>query len=102
MTQTLPIDLKDLMIRTLPTPNPFALKFVANAPFKEEGKATFNSPLECEELPLVRDLFAISVPGLWASAPPSALIRAAGVWYVEAMARAWDCAMATDPATLFA
>ncbi|NJL24637.1 MAG: NifU family protein [Calothrix sp. SM1_5_4] len=53
------IDIKDLLIRTLPTPNPFALKFVINAPFKEEGKATFNTPLECEGLPLVRDLFAV-------------------------------------------
>lgn len=53
------IDSKDLLIRTLPTPNPFALKFVLNAPFKEEGKATFNSPAECEDMPLVRDLFAI-------------------------------------------
>jgi Fe-S cluster biogenesis protein NfuA len=49
----------DLLIRTLPTPNPFALKFVANAPFKEEGKATFNTPDEAAELPLVRDLFAL-------------------------------------------
>ena len=49
----------DLLIRTLPTPNPFALKFVANAPFKEEGKATFNDPAEAAELPLVRDLFAL-------------------------------------------
>jgi len=53
------IDANDLLIRTLPTPNPFALKFVLNAPFKEEGKATFNSPAECEDLPLVRDLFAV-------------------------------------------
>lgn len=53
------LETQDLLIRTLPTPNPFALKFVMNAPLKEEGKATFNSPAECEELPLVRDLFAI-------------------------------------------
>ena len=50
---------KDLMVRTLPTPNPYALKFVINASFKDEGKATFNSEAECQELPLVRDLFAI-------------------------------------------
>ena len=49
----------DLLIRTLPTPNPCALKFVANAPFKEEGKATFSSPAEADHLPLVRDVFAI-------------------------------------------
>jgi NFU1 iron-sulfur cluster scaffold homolog, mitochondrial len=53
------MDAQDILIRTLPTPNPFALKFVINAPFKTEGKATFNSPLEAEDLPLVRDLFAI-------------------------------------------
>ncbi|MBX3020701.1 MAG: NifU family protein [Bdellovibrionales bacterium] len=57
MTPTL--DPKDLLIRTLPTPNPYALKFVLNAPFKEEGKATFSSPAEADELPLVRDLFDI-------------------------------------------
>ncbi len=58
MTDTV-IDAKDLLIRTLPTPNPFALKFVINSAFKDEGKATFNSPIECEDLPLVRDLFSI-------------------------------------------
>jgi Fe-S cluster biogenesis protein NfuA len=53
------MDGNDLLIRTLPTPNPFALKFVINAPFKEEGKATFNAAAECTDLPLVHDLFAI-------------------------------------------
>lgn len=53
-------DVSNLLIRTLPTPNPFALKFVINAPFKADGKSTFNSPLESEQLPLVRDLFALS------------------------------------------
>ena len=53
------LDAKDLLIRTLPTPNPFALKFVLNAAFKEEGKATFNSPAECADLPLVHDLFSV-------------------------------------------
>jgi NFU1 iron-sulfur cluster scaffold homolog, mitochondrial len=56
------LDVKDLLIRTLPTPNPYALKFVINATFKEDGKATFNSSAECGELPLIRDLFAI--PGV--------------------------------------
>ncbi len=49
----------DIMIRTLPTPNPFAWKFVVNAPLKSEGKATFNSVAECENLPLARDLLQI-------------------------------------------
>lgn len=53
------MDPKDILIRTLPTPNPFALKFVINAPFKEEGKATFNTPMEAPDLPLVRDMFDI-------------------------------------------
>lgn len=57
---TTALDPKDLLIRTLPTPNPFALKFVVNATLKEQGKATFHSPLECQELPLVRDLFGIA------------------------------------------
>ena len=56
------IDSKDILIRTLPTPNPYALKFVLNLPLKREGKATFQSAAEAETLPLVRDLFAI--PGV--------------------------------------
>lgn len=59
MTDMQKLDAKDLLIRTLPTPNPFALKFVMNAAFKEDGKATFNTPEECAELPMVRDLFTI-------------------------------------------
>jgi Fe-S cluster biogenesis protein NfuA len=54
-----PIDNSELMIRTMPTPNPYALKFVLNASFKTDGKATFNSALESDHLPLVRDMFAI-------------------------------------------
>ncbi len=50
---------EDLMIRTMATPNPYALKFIINASFKDEGKATFNTPEECEQLPLARDMFAI-------------------------------------------
>jgi Fe-S cluster biogenesis protein NfuA len=56
------LDPKDLLIRTLPTPNPYAIKFVINASFKDDGKATFNMPEEAGELTLVRDLFAI--PGV--------------------------------------
>lgn len=50
---------KDLLLRTMPTPNPYALKLVANASFKNDGKATFNTAAECENLPLPRDLFSI-------------------------------------------
>jgi Fe-S cluster biogenesis protein NfuA len=56
------LDTKDLMIRTLPTPNPFALKFVLNTTLKEQGKATFNAAAECDTVPLARDLFVI--PGV--------------------------------------
>ncbi len=49
----------DLLIRTLPTPNPNALKFVMNQAFKSEGKATFTDIKACEHLPMVRDLFHI-------------------------------------------
>lgn len=56
---SLAIDSKDVLVRMLPTPNPFALKFVLNVPLKKEGKATFHSEDECKDLPLVRDLFSI-------------------------------------------
>jgi NFU1 iron-sulfur cluster scaffold homolog, mitochondrial len=56
------IEEKDILVRMLPTPNPFALKFVVNQPLKREGKATFYSSIECDSLPLVRDIFAI--PGV--------------------------------------
>lgn len=56
------IDTKDILVRTLPTPNPYALKFVVNLPLKREGKSTFQSPAECQSLPLVHDLF--SIPGV--------------------------------------
>ncbi len=54
------LDGQDLLIRTLPTPNPNALKFVINSSLKDEGKATFNTVEECRELPLARDLFGIA------------------------------------------
>ena len=54
------IDSKDILVRMLPTPNPYALKFVLNLPLKTDGKATFQSAAECESIPLVRDLFAIA------------------------------------------
>ena len=55
-----PVESTDILLRTLPTPNPWALKFVANVSLKDEGKATFNSAAECTDLPLVHDLFSIS------------------------------------------
>jgi Fe-S cluster biogenesis protein NfuA len=56
------VNTEELMIRTLPTPNPYALKFVINLSFKNDGKATFNTAAECPDLPLPRDLFG--VPGV--------------------------------------
>lgn len=50
---------QDLLVRMQYTPNPMALKFIANQPFKLEGKATFHSPSEAEELALVKDLFSV-------------------------------------------
>jgi len=50
---------EDILIRTLPTPNPSALKFVTNVPLKREGKATFYSTAECSELPLMRDVLEL-------------------------------------------
>lgn len=53
------INTEDLLIRVQETPNPYALKFIANQAFKNEGKATFLSKTEAESFPLVRDLFDI-------------------------------------------
>lgn len=53
------MEAKDVLIRTMPTPNPYAVKFVTNFPFKETGKASFASPMECESFPLFRDVFLI-------------------------------------------
>lgn len=50
---------QNIVVRMLPTPNPFALKFIVNASLKDDGKATFHSPAECDEVPLARDLFSI-------------------------------------------
>lgn len=47
----------DLLIRTMGTPNPYAFKFVVNAPFKNHGKATFNNKTEAAGLTLVESLF---------------------------------------------
>ena len=55
----LPIKPEDILIKTQPTPNPYAVKFIVNQPLKQDGKATFASPHEAENLPLVYDLFLI-------------------------------------------
>ncbi len=62
MSVTVPAELQaeDILIRVQPTPNPMALKFILNVSLKEEGKATFHDPVECEGLPLVRDVFTVA------------------------------------------
>lgn len=59
MTPETTIDPKDLLIRTQPTPNPFAMKYILNTSLKDEGKATFFAAVEAQDLPLVRDIFTI-------------------------------------------
>ncbi len=56
------IDKKDVLIRMLGTPNPYALKFVLNLPLKNKGRATFYSKEDCSNLPLFHSLF--DIPGL--------------------------------------
>ena len=51
---------EDVLVRMWRTPNPYALKFTFNVPLKKTGKATFHSPEECPELPLVHSLFSIA------------------------------------------
>lgn len=47
----------DVLIRTMPTPNPMAFKFVLNCPLKNHGKATFNSKAEAQGIAMVESLF---------------------------------------------
>jgi NFU1 iron-sulfur cluster scaffold homolog, mitochondrial len=42
-----------------PTPNPNAMKFIANTPLKTEGSSTYRTPMECDQNPLAKDLFYI-------------------------------------------
>lgn len=49
----------EVMIRTMNTPNPFAYKFIANGPFKSNGKATFNSAQEAQGILLIENLFQL-------------------------------------------
>ena len=53
------IDKKDVLVRMLATPNPYALKFVFNVPLKNKGRASFYSKADCKELPLFHSLFDI-------------------------------------------
>ena len=53
------VEAKDVLIRMLATPNPYALKFVLNVPLKNKGRATFYSKEDCTGLPLFHSLFDI-------------------------------------------
>ena len=53
------IEKKDVMIRMLATPNPYALKFVLNVSLKNKGRATFYSKEDCSHLPLFYSVFDI-------------------------------------------
>lgn len=50
----------DILVRVETTPNPLAVKIVANIPFIKEGKATFTSEQECRTIPLFENLFLIA------------------------------------------
>ncbi len=52
----------DVLVRVMPTPNPQALKFVSNLPFKTTGKATFSSLEEAQGFTLLESLFQL--PGV--------------------------------------
>ena len=49
----------DILVRAMETPNPLAIKFVANFPLKIRGSATFMSSEECASQALFSDLFSI-------------------------------------------
>ena len=46
-------------VLTEPTPNPNSLKFIVNVQVKEQGRSTFRTTSDCEEVPLASDLFKI-------------------------------------------
>lgn len=49
----------DVMVRTLPTPNPSAIKFIVNAPLKNTGKATFYKKEDAQGVALVESIFIL-------------------------------------------
>ena len=46
-------------ILTEPTPNPNSLKFIVNVQVKDQGRSTFRSMTDCEDIPLPSELFKI-------------------------------------------
>lgn len=53
------IDSKDVLVRMLTTPNPYALKFILNVPLKNRGRASFYNKKDCSDFPLFHSLFDI-------------------------------------------
>lgn len=53
-TQQPPVD-----VDIQPTPNPNALKFILSQDVKTEGKASYQSPKDCEHLPFAQKLFEL-------------------------------------------
>lgn len=51
--------MSDLQIYPQQTPNPKSLKFILNKNVINDGRATFNSPEQCGEITLARDLLAL-------------------------------------------
>jgi Fe-S cluster biogenesis protein NfuA len=49
--------MSDITVQVQPTPNPNALKFIISKIIKSEGKSSFKSPTECEDIELARELF---------------------------------------------
>ncbi|MGE4130090.1 MAG: NifU family protein [Bdellovibrionales bacterium] len=56
------INQDELIVQTMETPNPSALKFIVNVSLKTDGKATFNTVEECQSLPMLEEIFRL--PGV--------------------------------------
>ncbi len=52
-----PISSDNVLVRSQLTPNPHALKFIANHPLKKEGKVTYRNLTEAINVTLVEDIF---------------------------------------------
>jgi len=48
-----------ILVRVSKTPNPLAIKFVVNFMLKDEGKVSFTQAKECQDIPLLREMFGI-------------------------------------------
>lgn len=54
-----PSEVKEILVRVQPTPNPNAIKFVLNVPVKNDGKATFSRPSEAVGVRIAEDIFMV-------------------------------------------